>query len=619
MDSDTQNANDIELTPEDFAECGWKTVLEECEGDSYSAISQAFFDASGKADSQGRNAHGKALWLIAHACFMTLQASDRNAPFKPAVVFEGNRSAIAEDFIQFGLSHFESILNEIKNPRMRARVADLLWVVRTPRDRRFALEAIDAYRLVPLTGESWPADALACWNRAMSLALTLGGGAGNRLSEMETDILDLLESATSGDLFFASRLADSLKTYGLGHDQAIQVAGKLESLAYELQHSGNHYAARAYFKDASLWFMDDGDEEKSIEMLVQQAETWVLEAEARLHSDNPSNLVASDFYQDAIQTYRTIPRKHREKHDVDRRIEEIRRLLEEASKQSTQEMSLVEGPSIDLSESFERVRKYISNKTTTEALRAFANLHKVEAAKLLASAREGLSQSPLRALASMTMMTHDGRVGARTRGMSMQDSSGRNEETVEAEAIHLHYEMNVRLAGEIIMYGLSILTSEHKLSEQDLVRLARYSTVVPPQREFLFGKGLYQGFNGDFATAIHLLAPQIEHAVRFQLKVRDITTTALDREGIETENGLSALIDIPKVREIFGDDDTFEIKALFCSPYGANLRNNVAHGLLDDSHCYSTHSVYAWWFALKLVLKALRSPEAHNEENKQAV
>ena len=614
MEPSSQDTGDLELTSEDFAECGWKTVLSECEGDSYAAVSQVFFDASRKADSEGRKRHGKALWLIAHVCFMMLTPSDRNAPFKPAVILEGSRSAVPEDFVDSGLPHFESILNKIESPRVKARFADLLWIIRTPRDPKFAIEAIDAYRMVPLTGESWAADALNCWSRAASLARTLGAGAGNRLSELESDILNLIESATPGDLFFASRLADLLRTYRLGHNQAAQVAEKLETLAKELQQSGNHYAARSYFKDASLWFMEAEEEEKSIEMVVQQAETWVLEAEARLSSDDPSNLVASDFYQDAIQVYRTVPRKHREKYRVEQRMEEIRRLLEEANKQSTQEMSYIEGPAIDLSKSLEAVRKLVSNKSPFEALEAFANFRRIDAVKLMESAREGLSRSPLRTLASMAMMTHDGRVGARTYGVSGQTPSDTKEETVEAEAIHLHYEMNVRVAAEIIIYGLNALTSEHRFTEQDLVRLARYSTAVPPDREILFGKGLYQGLNEDFATAIHLLAPQIEHAVRFQLKLRDVTTTALNGEGIETENGLSTLIDIPQVREIFGDDTMFEIKALFCSPYGANLRNNVAHGLLNDSHCYSTHSVYAWWFALKLVVNSLRIPPVPEEE-----
>ena len=208
---------------------------------------------------------------------------------------------------------------------------------------------------------------------------------------METDILDLLENATAEDLFFASRLAELLKTYRLGYGQAVQIAEKMNSLASELQQTGNQYAARAYFKDASLWFMKAGDEESSIEMTVQQAETWVLEAEAGLSSDNPSNLVAADCYEDAIQTYRTIPRRYRDKHQVEQRIEEMRRFLEEASQRSTQEMSRIEGPEIDLSESLNKVKKLVSNKPPIEALGAFTNLHRVDAGKLLESARGGLS------------------------------------------------------------------------------------------------------------------------------------------------------------------------------------------------------------------------------------
>lgn len=606
METSSQNTNDLELTTQDFAECGWKSVLANCEEDSYFAIAQAFSHASSKTDSEGRKRHGKALRLLEQACFMMMTPSDRNAPFKPVIVSEGRRSVLPEDFIQFGLSHFENILGDIESPRLKARVADILWIVRTPPDRKFAIEAIDAYRLVPLTGETWPADALDCWSRATSLARSLGTGAGNRLAELETDVLQLIERASSEDLFFASKLADLLKTNSLGHDQALQVAEKLETLANELQQAGDHDTARAYFKDASLWFKEANDEEKSIEMVIQQAETWVLEAEARLSSDNPSNLVATYFFNYAIQVYRTIPRKHREKHKVETRMEEIRRLHEEASRQSTEEMYHIEEPKIDLSEFLETVRKLVTNKSPNEALRAFVNFHRTDTTKLLESARDGLAQSPYLAFASMTMMTHDGRVGARTYGMSLQGDPSRDEEIIEAEAIRLYYESNVEPLQKLILHGLNVLNLEHCIREQDLVRLARYSTAVPPEREILFGKGLYQGFNGDFATAIHLLAPQVEHAVRFQLKLRDVTTTALNGEGIETENGLSALIDIPQVREIFGDNTTFEIKALFCSPYGANLRNNVAHGLLNDSQCYSTHSVYAWWFALKLVINSLQ-------------
>ena len=125
---------------------------------------------------------------------------------------------------------------------------------------------------------------------------------------------------------------------------------------------------------------------------------------------------------------------------------------------------------------------------------------------------------------------------------------------------------------------------------------------MPIGREVLFGKALAHGFNRDFATAIHLLAPQIEHMVRVQLKAAGVSTSRLDQDGIETENGLSTLIDLPQTKAIFGEDLTYEIKALFCDPMGPNLRNNIAHGLLSDQEANSVDAVYAWWLGVQLVL-----------------
>ena len=52
---------------------------------------------------------------------------------------------------------------------------------------------------------------------------------------------------------------------------------------------------------------------------------------------------------------------------------------------------------------------------------------------------------------------------------------------------------------------------------------------------------------------------------------------------------------------IFGEDLTYEIKALSCDQLGPNLRNNIAHGLLNDQEVHSVDVIYAWWLGLKLV------------------
>ncbi|WP_369686340.1 DUF4209 domain-containing protein [Photobacterium leiognathi] len=40
------------------------------------------------------------------------------------------------------------------------------------------------------------------------------------------------------------------------------------------------------------------------------------------------------------------------------------------------------------------------------------------------------------------------------------------------------------------------------------------------------------------------------------------------------------------------------MKALFTNSVGANLRNEVAHGLLNDNAAYSYAPIYAWWMLM---------------------
>jgi len=77
-------------------------------------------------------------------------------------------------------------------------------------------------------------------------------------------------------------------------------------------------------------------------------------------------------------------------------------------------------------------------------------------------------------------------------------------------------------------------------------------------------------------------------------------------------------MDLPESEMIFGEDLSFEIKALFCDAFGPNLRNELAHGLLDDKACQTIYSIYAWWLGLKLVFvtfwNAAQKTSQNNEE-----
>ena len=624
--SHSDNQEELVLTSKDFAGCGWKEVLASSDREDhpsmYSAMHSAFSDTAKQSINQDRQARGKVLSLLADACSMMLSSDSTNEPFKPFVDFRasgGGRSIIPDDLSETDVAFFAEIVETVDDPWLKSRLADLVWLLQSPRKVKFALAAIDSYRTIPLATEIWLHGGDRCWQRAIDLARLLRARAGERLAEMEASIIEVFTSVTRQDGFLGYWLADLLKSNALGGDHSTKIATKLQSLACEFEGEDEFLRARKYFRASAHWFKKSGDDEKSTAMTVAVAEGWVKEAVAIVSSDQPSHMVATSFYENAIQTYRTIPRSERATHRVDERIDELRRRLNESGERSLDEMSAIRTPGQDIGQIVENARNAVRGKVLDEALKAFVNLSHTNAKKLRESTIKSLEHFIAHRLFPTTFMSRDGRVTAKMPSMSSSPiPSDDGDEMVIRSKMVENYRIHVdRAVRGRIWPAQEVLLLEHRLREADFVNLARQSPIVPIGRELLFGKALFAGYDRDFVTALHILVPQIEHMVRYHLKQVGVQTTNIDGNGIENENGLSSLMDLPQTEEIFGENLSFEIRALFCDPFGPNLRNELAHGLLDDRACYSSNAIYAWWFGLKLVFNTFWNALSRDAESKE--
>lgn len=597
---------DLPITKKDFDECGWQAALAASGHKGYVYMHTELSNAAKTAIEEGRTAHGKVLWLLSDACSMMLKPEKRSDPFGPFIVWDGRRSAIAEDFTDSDLDFFAVVVDEIDDAWLRARIADVLWTRRRSLGTPIALTAIDAYRAIPLDHDTWLHDGGKCWKRAVSLVLMLRAAAGDRLKEMETAIITAFEIAGIGDGYLALWVTDLLYDNGIGGSQRNKIPDRLASMAADFESAKDLHRARDYFDRACRWYRAFDDDPKMIEMTVRLAETWVKSAEERLASHDPSHMVAASFYENAIQIYRTIPRRSRPPYKVDERMEELRLLMAESGERSLGEMGRITTEPVDISEIVHEACEGVSGKPYLEALSAFVNHTRgVEVDKLKSQASEALKKFPIQALFSTTHISSDGRVIARSSGSGSDPSSAEEEGSALWSQMIRHYlvGLSLKAQGEILP-AMDVLIREHRLVLDDFVQIARHSPIVPPGRERLWGTALMAGFDADFGTAIHLLCPQMEAMTRFHLKNAGVKTTKMDEQGIENEIGLSALVDLPEVETIFGKDLTFELKVLFCDAVGPNLRNEVAHGLLDDEVYRSTVAVYAWWLAMKLAFNA---------------
>lgn len=115
----------------------------------------------------------------------------------------------------------------------------------------------------------------------------------------------------------------------------------------------------------------------------------------------------------------------------------------------------------------------------------------------------------------------------------------------------------------------------------------------------MFAKGLHAGFENDFVTAAHLLIPQVENSIRHLLTMQGVIVSGFDR-GIQDERSLNTTLYTPEAVKLFGEDIVFDLQGLFVERFGSNLRNRMAHGLMDHTEFLSGNVVYLWWLVLHL-------------------
>ena len=584
------------LTAENFDACGWKDVLDGVTGRSYSSMWRAFYVAAKQAVEEGRQAEGKALWLLADACSLVLSPDSPNEPFKPFGQLQtGHRSAIPDDFNEADIAFFAEVIPAVEDPWLKGRLADLVWLIK--RDFKAALTAVDSYRLIPLDFENWMEMGKDCWKRAISLTLSLGKGAGNRRAEMSVKLIEAFDTAAEEISHHVRELADLLESFNLDSSQRIAVARRLGSLARVYQSRADFFTAFYYFQSSADWFRASDDEENTTAMTIMMAETRCQESTKRLSAKSPSHSVATVCLEDAVQIYRTIPRSRRTP-AVDARIAELEACLYQSGLETLNEMQVVHTSGVDVGHIVQEARASVRGKRDKiEALKAFATLRDpIRFQNLKNSAIDDLTGHPVLSLFHMQQMTHDGRIAYKRRGADQK-------EILESQMV-VHYVTIIRLVAQArILPALDVLHLEHRFQEAEFIRIALVSAFVPWGRERLFGKALFAGFERDFGTALHLLIPQIEHFVRLRMKQAGVNTVWLNSDGRQNEVGLSTLMELPEADQLFGEDLSYEFKTLFCGPLGPNFRNNVAHGLLQDYQYWTAEAVYVWWFAFSFVFK----------------
>jgi hypothetical protein len=540
------------------------------------------------------------LELLGDVCSFRLKSDSIHRPFEPFGSLGTSRSAAIEDLTPEQLQLLRDISSTVSHQELRARINDIVWV--TLRDQKAARVAIGAYLDVadPLrsNAEHWP-PLLASVERAARIELQLGDFKGDGpVLKFINSLVDTYKDDGGG--FLLAKLFRLMVDTNTG-DPA-QFLSVCERIANRAEQDSEWDRARAYWDLAAQWASRGKLADSALEAKRRMAEAFVLQAAVTSNIPSAMMLVPASHIQSAITLLRTISGQKQ-------RVQELHALLLEYQSKGRDQM-ITHTSSADITEFVEAARTAVAGKPLLES---FLLLGFRPALPSVTRLKQQAIDDSEKYLFARFFPKHYLSATGKTiavPGSTHSSDPGEREGALRAEMIErcrFHFQL---ISASDVWPMTMVICREHPLRIDDFIELLENNVLIPSNRVGLWAEGLRAGFFGDFVKAVHVLVPQLEHALRVLLANSGLIVSGLDKDGIQQELNLNKLLYGPhgaKLTEVLGEDFVFTMQALFVEKAGADVRNRMVHGLMDEGEFYGATSICSWWLILRLALLAPRA------------
>jgi lysyl-tRNA synthetase class 1 len=149
----------------------------------------------------------------------------------------------------------------------------------------------------------------------------------------------------------------------------------------------------------------------------------------------------------------------------------------------------------------------------------------------------------------------------------------------------LHHQINQYMAfGQgILHHSLKRLFDKFSASAEDVVSFVYQSPIFLESRKALLQSGVQAYFDGDFIRAIHVLVPQVEDTLRSLAAKSGVPVykTVRGASGITDVKSMNNILEDQRVRDMLTEDLWRYLTVLYIDRRGLNLRNDLAHGLVN--------------------------------------
>lgn len=156
-----------------------------------------------------------------------------------------------------------------------------------------------------------------------------------------------------------------------------------------------------------------------------------------------------------------------------------------------------------------------------------------------------------------------------------------------------------KILGDIwIKNALIFIREKFVIKKPMLDFLVKDNPIIPEGRERIFQSALYMFLNGDYYEALHILAPQVENLFRNIAREVGGLTVTLENDGSSMEKVLSSIFSVPELLDCYDNDILFIFKGLLNEQSGANIRNEIAHGIISE---YASSTGVCLYFGVAVI------------------
>ena len=524
------------VTSAEFAAADFEAPIGDSSNVDCWTLGSLYQTAASEAEESGDGSALRVFALLALIANIHFKPEDRAEPYGPQSVFDGRRSMIPSDLRGTQSAVISEFVPTIRNPGLRARLADIVWQNnrKVPSMAQLAVDAYcDAVQLV-LDGQAefFDGDRTASGYdgcrmllRGCQIAHATGWKdpqASRLRTLLGTVIRDAIDRQDHRGFF---NVGDVALQFGIG-DPA-NIASNAEIFA--ISESVDPHSSHALWEVAARAHSSSRNQNERDRCLVAAAETHLTIADAA----GGQGMVAAGAIMDAIEALRRLPNTKQQR-------EELKRRLRHAQASVRDEMGSI-STTIDLTELIEHARRSIVGVSLGRALGEFADFARSPDPDILRDqARDVADQNVLSSIMPSTVLDDDGKVVAKSPGL-------RGDENDSKVALHHLIARHESLRRQTAVAGLieparQLIWSEHSLHLRDLRLIAAMTPFVPADRVDLVTTGLARFLGGDFFSALHILVPQIEHSLRHILKHAGVDPSSIHSDMTQEDRIFSVIL-----------------------------------------------------------------------------